>query len=139
MTGERTVCEITRNVTKIQSSFQPFSVPSLELCKEIIATYQRHGWELKRVLVKPETRKDLSDQDLEVFNQASLSEAEFDAMWFARPSHQSREVWELRLWAEHPYALFAAFESDETEAEREEARLEMEHQMRQTAEPPAAG
>jgi hypothetical protein len=112
-------------------------VPSLELCKEIIATYQRHGWELKRVLVKPATRKDLSEQDLGIFNDASLSEAEFDAMWFARSSHESREVWELRLWAEHPYALFAAFESDETEAEREEARLEMEHEMRQRSEPPA--
>ena len=59
-----------------------------------------------------------------------VTEAEFDALWFARPSHEGREVWELRLWAAHPYALFAAFESDETEEEREEARLEMEHQMR---------
>jgi len=116
-------------------------VPSLELCKEIIATYQRHGWELKRVLVKPATRMDLAEQDPGVFNEASLSEAEFDALWFARPSHADREVWELRLLAEHPYALFAAFESDETEAEREAARLEMEHQMRDhvgpKSEPPA--
>ena len=108
-------------------------MPSLELCQEIIATYQRHGWQLKRVLVTPETRNDLSEQDLGVFNEASLSEAEFDALWFARPSHADREVWELRLLAEHPYALFAAFESDETEAEREAARLEMEHQMREQA------
>jgi hypothetical protein len=105
-------------------------VTFLELCKEIIATYQRHGWELKRGLVTPATQKDLSEQDSGVFIEASLSEAEFDALWFARPSQAGREVWELRLLAEHPYALFAAFESDETEEEREEARLEMEHQMR---------
>ncbi len=115
-------------------------MPSLELCKEIIATYQRHGWKLKRVLLKPATRKDLAEQDQGLFNESSLSDAEFDALWFARPSHGSREVWELRLLAEHPYALFAAFESDETEEEREEARLEMEHQMREQvvrSEPPA--
>jgi hypothetical protein len=133
----------TKHETSLDTNylFQPFSVPSLELCKEIIATYQRHGWELKRVLVKPATRKDLSEQDPAVFNEAGLSEAEFDALWFARPSPGGREVWELRLLAQHPYALFAAFESDETEEEREEARLEMEHQMRDQvgpkSEPPA--
>ncbi len=109
-------------------------MPSLELFEEIIATYQRHGWELKRVLIKPETRNDLTDPDPEMFRQASLIDAEFDALWFARPANDGREAWELRLAAENPYALFAAFESDETEEEREEARLEMEHQMREQAQ-----
>jgi hypothetical protein len=104
-------------------------VASLELFKEIIATYQRHGWELKRVLIKPDTRNEL--KDAEVFSEASLSDGEFDALWFARPSQGGREAWELRLVAENPYALFAAFEPDETEEQREEARLEMEHQMRE--------
>ena len=109
---------------------------SLELFKEILATYARHGWELKRVLIKPETRIDLKEE-AKLFQGASLIEAEFDALWFARPSHAGREAWELRLVAEQPYALFAAFESDETEEDREEARLEMEHQMRDTSEPSA--
>ncbi len=108
-------------------------VQSLELFKEIISTYQRHGWELKRVLIKPATRSDLNEQAVGLISQASLIDAEFDALWFARPSNAGREAWELRLLAEHPYALFAAFEADETEEEREEARLEMEHQMREQA------
>ena len=106
-----------------------------ELFKEIIATYQRHGWELKRVLIKPATRDHLKQQAAGLFNEAKLIDAEFDALWFARASHGEREAWELRLVAEHPYALFAAFESDETEEEREEARLEMEHQMREQVSP----
>jgi len=108
-------------------------LPSLELFKEIVATYQRHGWELKRVLIKPDTRNELKDAGL--FSEASLHDGELDALWFARPSQGGREAWELRLVAENPYALFAAFESDETEEEREEARLEMEHQMREQASP----
>ena len=115
-------------------------VQSLELFKEIISTYQRHGWELKRVLIKPATRSDLNEQAAGLISQASLIDAEFDALWFARPSNAGREAWELRLLAKDPYALFAAFEADETEEEREEARLEMEHQMREEAqksEPPA--
>ena len=116
-------------------------MPSLELFKEIIATYQRHGWELKRVLIKPATRSDFTELAAGLFNEAGLIEAEIDALWFARPSRGAREAWELRLVAEQPYALLEAFESDETEEEREEARLEMEHQMREQvgsmSEPPA--
>jgi hypothetical protein len=101
-----------------------------ELFTEIISNYQRHGWELRRVLMKPATRIDLGEQSAELFDQANLIEAEFDALWFARASHEGREAWELRLLAEQPYALFEAFEADESEAEREEARLEMENKMR---------
>jgi hypothetical protein len=103
---------------------------SAELFTEIIATYQRHGWELKRVLLKPATRADLNDQALALFAGATLIDAEVDALWFARASQAGREAWELRLVAEQPYALFEAFEADESEDEREEARLEMEHVMR---------
>ncbi len=102
-----------------------------ELFKEIIANYQRHGWELKRVLMKPATFARLKDQTAELFNEAKLIESEFDGLWFARLSQAGREAWELRLVAEQPYALFEAFEADETEEEREEARLEMENKMRE--------
>lgn len=108
---------------------------SIELFKEILATYGRHGWELKRVLIKPETRNDLSLEAAGILSEADLIEAEFDALWFARPSTAGREAWELRLVAEQAYALFAAFEPDESEEDREEARLEMEHQMRDQITP----
>lgn len=97
------------------------------LLNEIVANYERHGWKLARVLVTPAGRTELAPQ---VPNGVSLIDSEIDALWFARPSHASREAWELRLLAEQPYALFEAFEADETEEDREEARTEMEHQMR---------
>ena len=101
-----------------------------ELFKDIVANYQRHGWQLKRVLLKPETRAALDEQTAELFEQANLIEAEIDALWFARSSPAGREAWELRLVAEPAYALFEAFEADEIEEEREEARLEMQNKMR---------
>ncbi|HEY5074482.1 MAG TPA: hypothetical protein VII34_07260 [Pyrinomonadaceae bacterium] len=104
-----------------------------ELFKEIIATYQHHGWELRRVLLKPTTQSDLGEQVAGLFDEAKLIESEFDGLWFARLSQAGREAWELRLVAEQPYALFEAFEADETEEEREEARLEMENKMREFA------
>ena len=48
-----------------------------------------------------------------------------------RPSAKDREAWELRLVAETPYALFEAFEADETEEQREEVRQEMEARLRE--------
>jgi len=101
-----------------------------ELFREIIAAYQRHGWELRRVLLKPPTRSDLSEQAVGLFDEAKLIDSDIDALWFARPSHAGREAWELRLVAEQPYALFEAFEAHETEEEREEARIEMQNKMR---------
>ena len=103
----------------------------LDLIQEIIATYHRHGWQLRRVLLRPATRSALA---AELFGQAAMIESDFDALWFARPSHAGREAWELRLIAEQRYALFEAFEADESEEDREEARIEMENKMRaQTA------
>lgn len=118
------------NLVNLANPVQYCSSMTPELFKEIIATYQRHGWELRRVLLKPTTRSDLGEQAAGLFDEAKLIEAEFDALWFERPSQAGREAWELRLVTEQPYALFEAFEADETEEEREEARLEMENKMR---------
>ena len=91
---------------------------------ELTAIYRKHGWQLRSVLLRPETRAALSVD-------VPLKEAEFDALWFSRPSHNDREAWELRLLAQTQYALFETFEADETEEEREDLRLEMEARMRE--------
>lgn len=103
---------------------------TLELIQEIIATYRGHGWQLRRVFLRPETRAALCSSE-EVFGKATLHESEFEALWFARPSQAGREAWELRLIAEERYALFEAFEADEGEEDREEVRREMENRMRE--------
>jgi hypothetical protein len=103
-----------------------------ELFRQIIATYRRHGWELRRVLLTPDTRAAITDTETQ-FGTAELRDDQIDALWFARPSHAGREAWELRLVAEAPYALFEAFEPDETEGTREEKRRQIEAKMREYA------
>jgi hypothetical protein len=99
---------------------------SAELFTELTATYRKHGWQLRRVLLRPETRVELQlPEDLPV------KEATFDALWFSRPSHNDREAWELRLLAQTQYALFETFEADETEEERDDVTLEMEARLRE--------
>ena len=96
---------------------------------EIVGVYSKHGWELRRVLLRPETRAQL-DRNL-AGEQVSVVEATMDALWFSRPSQAGREAWELRALTENPYALFETFEADETAEERDEMLLEMENRMRE--------
>jgi hypothetical protein len=105
-----------------------------DLARQIRTTYEKHGWTLRRILASspaPAQREEIA----KAFPDTPISDAEIDALWFARPSHAGREAWEIRLVAEQPYALFEAFEADESEEDREEARLEMENKMRQYAVP----
>ena len=96
------------------------------LFMDLLATYRKHGWELRVALLQPETLAELGD----VVKDVPVKEAEFDALWFSRPSHNKREAWELRLLAQTQYALFETFEADETEEERDDLKLEMEARLR---------
>jgi hypothetical protein len=105
-----------------------------ELIKQIVSTYRNHGWQLRRLLLSPETNIRL-DPEVSAGSPALagvvIESGAVDALWFSRASHAEREAWELRLLAENPYALFETFEKDETEEQREELRREMEARLRE--------
>jgi hypothetical protein len=102
-----------------------------DLMNEITATYQKHGWELKSVLLRRESLKDLRDEIYAATGKQKTREAAIDALWFSRPSHNKGEAWELRLLAETPYALFQRFDADEPQEKRAQAMQEMEERMTQ--------
>ena len=102
-----------------------------EQIKEILATYNKHGWRLRRVLLTPETRTEIEDYDWA--GGAPIELREFDALWFSRASQRNREAWELRLIATTQYALFETFEAAEPEAAREEVRKEMEARLKKVS------
>jgi len=97
---------------------------------ELVATYRKHGWELKSALLQASTHAELNAKEPDLLAPIVIREAPFDALWFSRPSHNERVAWEIRLLAETQYALFETFEADETEEQREEMRLEMEARLR---------
>jgi hypothetical protein len=107
----------------------------VNLFMELLATYRKHGWELSGALLQPETFAELG----ELVKDVPVKEAEFDALWFSRPSHNNREAWELRLLAQTQYALFETFEADETEEERADVKLEMEARLREYVAKPGLG
>jgi hypothetical protein len=101
------------------------------LFMELVSTYRKHGWQFRGALLQPATRIELNEHEL--LQDVVVREAEVDALWFSRPSHQNREAWELRLLAQTPYALFETFELDETEEERDDVKREMEARLRDYA------
>ena len=102
---------------------------------ELVATYRKHGWELRSALLQPATLAEFHSQEAELLKNVTVKEAGFDALWFSRPSHNNREAWELRLLAQTQYALFETFEADETEEEREDMKREMEARLREYLAP----
>ena len=102
-----------------------------ELFIELVATYRKHGLELKGALIRPDTRSELNAQEQAMLELLDVKEDTLDALWFSRPSHQGREAWELRLLSETQYALFENFEVDETEEQRIEMRREMEARLKE--------
>lgn len=101
------------------------------LFMEVVATYRKHGWELRSALMQPATLTELQSQEAQLLIGVNVRESEIDALWFSRPSTHDREAWELRLLEQTQYALFEAFEADETEMQRQEVKLEMEARMRE--------
>ena len=98
------------------------------LFNEIVTLYGKHGWQLRSVLLRPESVHEFGKT---ISANTPVTEGAVDALWFSRPSHEGREAWELRLLAENPYALFETFEKDETEEQRDEMRREMEARLRE--------
>lgn len=98
-----------------------------ELLSEITATYKSHAWQLKKLLLTPETFHEIGG---DFTNSVTTEISDIDAAWFARPSHEGREAWELRRIAGERFALFELFEPDEAEEDREDVRREMQARLR---------
>lgn len=97
--------------------------------REIVTSYRKHGWELRRVLVCEQTRLAFAVSGEVELTGIEPEASAIDGIWFARPSHAGREAWELRLVGDMPYALFEAFEAGLDNDLREEKLREIEARM----------
>lgn len=92
-----------------------------ETIAEVLALYEKHGWNLRRALLSDALRVELTDRLQDLFGGAEIVSSKLDALWFSRFSKQG-EAWELRRLGGAPFALVAVFD-DETDAEEREAIL----------------
>ena len=103
---------------------------------DIIATYRKHGWNLRRVLLSAPTAKRLDGA--EVFGEAETEESDIDAMWFSRRARPGTETWELRAISVSPFALLENI-PDEMPSEEAAAILrDAEERLAETVIRPSA-
>ena len=87
---------------------------------EIIATYEKHGWILRRVLLSQATKQALgsSVESLPVFD------ADIDAAWFSRPPKSGGTAWEIRYLGDIPFALLENIDEDSPTFENDLSALQ---------------
>lgn len=100
-----------------------------ELIREIAATYQKHGWTLRRVLLTKET---LEKTGASFKTDAPVSVSEINALWFSRSS-AAGEAWELRALSAAPFALFELLRKEVSEEERSRTLGETEKRLKERA------
>lgn len=98
--------------------------------REILAQYEKHGWNLRRVLLSESVE---ANSATALFGQAEIVSSELNALWFSRVTFEEREAWELRHLSETPFALVEVFEADDEEDVREEVRQEMQTRLSKQA------
>lgn len=74
-------------------------------CRDIIQTYAKHGWILRRVLLTTDVRTLLGEASGEVFGDVKICDGDIDAAWFSRPPGKGEIAWEIRHLSETPFAL----------------------------------
>jgi hypothetical protein len=98
----------------------------LKAAAEIISTYRKHGWVLRRVLstdleegAKLAAAIDLAD--------VAVAPSAIDAAWFSRPPKAGPTAWEVRYLGKTPFALLESLMEDDPDFEfllsKTEARL----------------
>ena len=95
---------------------------------EILATYQKYGWTLRRVLLTEALRSHLGAAIETLFNDIPIDDAAIDAVWFSRAPKPGGVAWELRHLSDAPYALLESL--DETSDDFDDQRHAVEARLR---------
>ncbi len=95
---------------------------------ELLTTYKKYGWLLRRVLLTERSKAALGSQLRDIFGGVPVIAASIDAAWFSRPPKPGLNPWEIRHLSPHPYALVEHI--DENSPDFEEALASVESRLR---------
>jgi hypothetical protein len=96
--------------------------------KDILETYKKYGWILRRVLLTDGVRNALRDDIRSTFGGVPIIASDVDAAWFSRPPQQGTTAWEIRHLSPNPYALVEHI--DESSADFEAILADVEGRLR---------
>jgi hypothetical protein len=96
--------------------------------RELIETYKKHGWILRRVLLSDALSLALETDKRSLFGDVPILGSDLDAAWFSRPPKPGGVAWEIRYLGDIPYALLENV--DEENPEFESKLTEVEGRLR---------
>jgi|ERR1043166_2913371 hypothetical protein len=85
---------------------------------EIIATYRKHTWILRRVLLTRELNDKLGPAKSTLFGDVEIFDSPMDAVWFSRPPESGPVAWEIRYVGDIPFALLEKMDENDPEFDR---------------------
>ena len=97
---------------------------------QIFATYERHGWILRRVLLSADLKENLGAAASALFGEIKVIDSGFDAAWFSRPPKSGGVAWEIRYLGNTPFALLENL--DEEAADFDGSLRSVETRLRET-------
>ncbi len=84
---------------------------------EIIKTYQKYGWILRRVLLTSKSVRKLQRDKDALFGDAAIVDSVIDAAWFSRPPKSGGVAWEVRYLGDIPFALLEKVDEEDEQFE----------------------
>ena len=72
---------------------------------EILATYKKYDWVLRRVLLTETLREAIGSEPKLFFGGVPIVASDVDAAWFSRAPGPGPTAWEIRHLSADPYAL----------------------------------
>ncbi len=93
--------------------------------RDIISTYEKHGWVLRRLLVSPCLNAKFKAALAE---QVAVVDSDIDAAWFSRPPKVGGVAWEIRYLGNPPFALLET--ADENAPDFESLLKRVEERLR---------
>lgn len=83
----------------------------IDSAREILATYKKYGWQLRRILGRPESRQLF----FELADKVPFEDFDLEAAWFSRTAGSGPVAWEIRYLGDPPFALLENFDEADTE------------------------
>jgi len=100
--------------------------------REVLATYKKHGWVLRRVLLSPELKAQIGDEANTLFPDVQVKDSGLDAVWFSRQSRKDSIAWELRRLGPLPFALVEVVDAELRSEVLESVLSNAEERLRQS-------
>ncbi len=100
---------------------------------DVVATYRKHGWVLRRLLLTKSSIQKLAAVEADII----VHESDIDIAWFSRPPESGGVAWEIRYLGDPPYALVENLDESSSEFETKLKDIEASLRKSVTAKKPA--